>query len=229
MPADSAQSPSAARSSCEGPASTHAIRLLGPSGAAFDLRLLGRMVSDAPADDGVLLATKNWLERAVIGLSLCPFAKAVHAKGQIRYSVSAAETADALVSDLRRELRALSEVDPNVVDTTLLIAPRVLGEFLDYNAFLKRADAALEDLELDGLLQIASFHPSYEFGDNAPTDVANYTNRSPYPMLHLLREASVGRAVKAFPEAEQIFEKNQATLRALGRDGFERVLAGERE
>ncbi|HEX6766529.1 MAG TPA: ATP-dependent RNA helicase DbpA [Polyangiaceae bacterium] len=185
------------------------------------------MVPEAPAHDGVLLATKNWLERAVIGLSLCPFAKAVHVKGQIRYFVSPAETAEALVADLRQELRALSEADPNVVDTTLLIAPHALRDFLDFNAFLKLATATLEELGLDGVLQIASFHPSYEFGDHDPTDVANYTNRSPYPILHLLREASVNRAVKAFPEAEQIFEKNVSTLRALGQAGFERVLAGE--
>lgn len=181
-----------------------------------------------PADDAVALATEHWLERAVIGLSLCPFAKAVHVKGQIRYFVSAAETHEALVADLRRELVALSEADPDVVDTTLLIAPRMLADFFEYNEFLKRADDALQELGLEGVLQIASFHPHYEFGDADPDDVANSTNRSPYPMLHLLREASVDRAVRAFPEAERIFEKNIATLRALGHDGFARVLAGER-
>jgi hypothetical protein len=180
-----------------------------------------------PPDTAVLVATKNWLERAVIGLELCPFAKAVHVKGQIRYFVSAAETYAALLEDLRRELRALSEADPSVVDTTLLIAPRMLEDFLDYNDFLKLAGRALEELGLEGVLQIASFHPRHEFADGEPGDVANSTNRSPYPMLHLLREASVTRAVRAFPEAERIFEKNIATLRALGHDGFARVLSGE--
>lgn len=179
------------------------------------------------ADDDVLLATKNWLERAVIGLSLCPFAKAVHAKGQIRYLVSPAETYGALLADLSRELRALSEADPEVVDTTLLVAPHMLHDFLDYNDFLARAGRALQELGLEGVLQIASFHPLYEFADSEPSDVANSTNRSPYPTFHLLREASVDRAVRAFPEAERIFEKNVATLRALGHDGFARVLSEE--
>jgi uncharacterized protein len=185
------------------------------------------MLPDVSGDDAVLLATKNWLERAVIGLSLCPFAKAVHAKGQIRYFVSPAETYGALAADLRRELVALSETDPDVVDTTLMVAPRMLDDFLDYNDFLKVANRALAELELEGVLQIASFHPRYEFADGDPSDAANSTNRSPYPTLHLLREASVDRAVQAFPDAERIFEKNVATLRALGHEGFARVVSGD--
>src|SRR5688572_24615669 len=173
------------------------------------------MLLERPTDEAVLLATRNWLERAVIGLSLCPFAKAALTKGLIREVVSPAETPDALLSDLRRELRALSEADPDVVDTTLLILPRVLGEFLDYNDFLRLADAALEELGLAGELQIASFHPTYRFGDLDANDPANSSNRSPYPILHLLREASVTRAVESFPDAAQIFEKNVARLREL--------------
>jgi ATP-dependent RNA helicase DbpA len=192
-------------------------------------RLKRLMVSEPPTlpDDAVLLATRNWLERAVIGLSLCPFAKAVHAKGQIRYVVSPAETPDALLLELRRELSALAEADPAVVDTTLLVAPRVLAEFLDYNAFLKVANTTLDELELSGVLQIATFHPNYQFADLDSSDVANCSNRSPYPILHLLREASVDRAVQAFPEAAKIFEKNVATLRALGHAGYLKVLSGE--
>jgi ATP-dependent RNA helicase DbpA len=184
-------------------------------------------VLEPPSDDEVLLATEQWLERAVIGLSLCPFAKGVHAKGLIRYCVSPAETESALLVDLRRELTALAVADPDVVETTLVIAPRMLGDFLEYNAFLAVALRALEELGLEGTLQIASFHPAYEFGDSAPNDVENCSNRSPYPTLHLLREASVSRAVEAFPEAAQIFEKNASTLRALGHEGLRRVLAGE--
>src|SRR5688572_3733126 len=131
------------------------------------------MLLERPTDEAVLLATRNWLERAVIGLSLCPFAKAALTKGLIREVVSPAETPDALLLDLRQELRALSEADPERVDTTLLIAPHVLGEFLDYNDFLALANAALEELELAGELQIASFHPGYVFGDLEPSDPAN--------------------------------------------------------
>ena len=185
------------------------------------------MLPERPTDDAVLLATRNWLERAVIGLSLCPFAKTVLSKDQIRYVVSPAETPAALLSDLRAELRALAEADPSVVDTTLLILPHVLGDFLDYNDFLREAAAALEEAGLSGTLQIASFHPNYLFGDLDASDAANASNRSPYPILHLLREASVSRAVAAFPDAATIFEKNVAVLRALGHDGFQRVLAGE--
>src|SRR5512142_3473970 len=130
--------------------------------------------------DLVILGTRRWLERAVIGLGLCPFAKAVHVKGQIRYRVSRATTADALRSELSGELTLLSRADPDEIDTTLLIHPFVLQEFLDYNAFLAVADAALEELGLVGELQIASFHPDYQFACNTSTDLANYSNRSPY-------------------------------------------------
>jgi ATP-independent RNA helicase DbpA len=179
-----------------------------------------------PTDEAVLLATRTWLERAVIGLGLCPFAKGVHAKDQIRYAVSAAETKTALLADLRRELQALSDADAEQIDTALLIAPRVLGNFLEYNDFLRLANAELEALDLSGTLQIASFHPDYEFSDGEASDAAHLVGRSPYPMLHLLREDSVARAVEAFPDAARIFEKNIATLRALGHDGWRRVLAG---
>jgi ATP-independent RNA helicase DbpA len=184
------------------------------------------MALERPTDDAVLLLTRNWVERAVIGLSLCPFAKAVEARGLIRYVVSRAETSDALVSDLRRELSALSDADLDVEDTTLLIAPHVLAEFLDYNDFLKLAAALLEKLGLVGELQIASFHPRYVFGDLDESDAANSSNRSPYPILHLLRESSVSRAVESFPDAATIFEKNVTRLRALGNEGFQRVLTG---
>ena len=177
--------------------------------------------------ESVVIATRNWLERAVIGLSLCPFANAVHARGQIRYFVSDAESSDALLADLRRELLVISQADPAVVETTLLIAPRVLADFLDYNAFLEHADGALEEMDLVGELQIASFHPDYQFADTEASDVANCSNRSPYPSLHLLREASISRAVESFPEAAQIFEKNIATLRALGHDGWARLLSAQ--
>ena len=174
--------------------------------------------------DAVVAATVHWVEKAVIGLNLCPFAKAVHVKGQIRYVVSDADTPEALLEKLMEEMEYLAEADPQKVDTTLLIHPRVLTDFEDYNEFLDVADAALEDLQLDGQLQVASFHPDYQFADSHPNDIENYTNRSPYPTLHLLREDSVERAVEAFPEASDIFEKNIATLRALGHDAWDKLL-----
>ena len=166
-------------------------------------------------------ATRTWLERAVIGLNLCPFAKAVHSRHQIRFQVSSATTTSALLADLTDEMRMLSEGDPQILDTTLLIHPDVLADFLDYNDFLALADQALEDLQLDGILQIASFHPQYQFAGTQPDDIDNYTNRSPYPTLHLLRESSIDRAVEAFPDAASIFERNIETLHKLGHDGWQ--------
>ena len=180
-------------------------------------------------DTDIISATQAWLEKAVIGLNLCPFAKSVHAKQQIRYIVSAATTPEALLEDLLNELRALQDTDPEQIDTTLLIHPYVLNNFLDYNDFLDIADAAAAEPEFDDAFQIASFHPDYQFADTAQDDIENYTNRSPYPTLHLLREASIDRAVEAFPEAEQIYEKNMATLNELGLAGWKKLGVGKSE
>jgi hypothetical protein len=182
------------------------------------------MSSPAIDHDAVIAETVNWLEKAVIGLNLCPFAKAVHVKKQIRYVVSDADTPEALLEKLMEELEYLAEADPEKVDTTMIIHPNVLADFEDYNEFLDVADAALEDMELDGELQVASFHPDYQFADTHQNDIENYTNRSPYPTLHLLREDSVERAVEAFPEASEIFEKNIDTLRTLGPDGWDKLM-----
>lgn len=170
--------------------------------------------------------TIRWLERAVIGLNLCPFAKAVHVKGQVRYFVSKAVTLEALLTDLIRELQYLAETGPDKTDTTLLIHPHTLNDFLDYNDFIDVADAAVAELDLDGVLQVASFHPQYQFADTGPDDITNYTNRSPYPTLHLIREASVDRAVEAFPDAADIFEKNMETMERLGPGGWDRLDVG---
>ncbi len=181
------------------------------------------MVDAQIKDDSVIAQTKLWLEKAVIGLNLCPFAKGVHIKDQIRYFVSHATTTEELIKDLMAELEVLAEVNPEKIDTTLLIHPFVMQDFLDYNDFLEVADATLEELDLDGILQVASFHPQYQFEDAAPDDIDNYTNRSPFPTLHLLREDSIDKAVEAFPEAEQIYEKNMQTLRALGHDAWKKL------
>ena len=181
-----------------------------------------------PADDiaagDPIAATRRWLERAVIGLNLCPFAKAVYVRDQVRYVLSEASTPDALLEELASELVWLNATDPAAVDTTLLIHPRVLTDFLDYNDFLDQADAAVDALGLEGELQVASFHPDYQFAGTRPDDVENCTNRSPYPMLHLLREASVERAVEAFPDPDAIVERNIATLEKLGVEGYRRLL-----
>lgn len=173
-----------------------------------------------PTSDETIEATRQWLERAVIGLNLCPFAKAVHKKGQVRFVVSDAEQPLPLHDELVRELKFLRDADPEVVDTTLLIHPRVLGDFMDFNDFLEIADDTVAELSLDGQIQVASFHPDFQFEGTAPDDITNYTNRSPFPTLHLLREASIDRAVAAFPDAASIFEANMATLDALGHDGW---------
>jgi hypothetical protein len=172
----------------------------------------------------VLARTRRWLERAVIGLNLCPFAKAVHVKGQIRWVVSTATTPAQLLDDLQRELHHLAQADPQVVDTTLLIHPQVLTDFLDFNDFLGEADALVAELGLEGVLQVASFHPDYQFGDAEAEDIAHATNRSPYPTLHLLREDSIERAVTAFAQPEAIYERNIATLRRLGPEGWARLM-----
>ena len=170
-----------------------------------------------------IAATQGWLERAVIGLNLCPFAKAVHVKRQIRYAVTGAQTADELLAELEHELQILAATDPEMLDTTLLIHPEVMGDFLDFHFFLAEADATIRRLELDGVIQIASLHPQYEFAGSNADDIDNYTNRAPYPTLHLLREASIDRAVAAFPDAADIFERNIETLRKLGHEGWRRL------
>jgi uncharacterized protein len=167
--------------------------------------------------------TRHWVERAVIGLNLCPFARAVQAKGQVRYVVSDATTPEALLEDLKRELRLLEDVPAEQTDTTLLIHPHVLGDFLDYNDFLGVAEETLADMGLEGVLQVASFHPDYQFEGTQKDDIANYTNRSPWPTLHILREASVDKAVAAYPDPEEIYRKNIDTLRSLGAEGWERL------
>jgi len=158
--------------------------------------------------------------KAVIGLGLCPFAAGVHVLDRIRYRVSAQRSASGLVEDLREELTHLHSVDPALCETSLLIHPHVLNDFGDYNQFLDEADATVAALGLAGELQIASFHPAYRFADSDPDSVENYSNRSPYPTLHLLREASVTRAVATFPGVREIGDKNKATLRALGYVGW---------
>lgn len=165
--------------------------------------------------------THRWVQRAVIGLNLCPFAKSVEVNQRLRIVVSAARSPEELLKDLARELLALRRADPEEVETTLIAHPWVLNDFLDFNDFLGAADALVEDLELDGILQVASFHPDYQFEGTAPDDVENLSNRSPYPTLHLLREESIERAVETMPDTDAIYETNIETLRRIGRQGWD--------
>lgn len=170
---------------------------------------------------GVVRArTLAWVEHAVIGLNLCPFAKAPWAKGQVRCVVSASREAAPLLDELRSELKLLVETDPRRTETTLLVVPDQFDDFDVFNDFLDDADAALEALGLEGIIQIASFHPRYRFAGTQPDDLDNATNRSPFPTLHLLREDSVERAVEAIPEPSTIYETNIRTLRELGESGW---------
>jgi hypothetical protein len=178
------------------------------------------VIDETAANSEYISSTTRWLERAVIGLNLCPFAKAVQVRQQVRMVVSTATNIDTLCEDLLDELQLLAHADPEQLDTTLLIHPLVLSDFLDYNDFLEIADRAVDELKLTGQLQVASFHPQYQFADTERDDITNFTNRSPYPMLHLLREASIDKAVAAFPDAASIFEKNIATMRTLGHAGW---------
>jgi hypothetical protein len=167
--------------------------------------------------------TQTWLLQAVVGLNLCPFAKAVVVKDMVRYRVcQSTDPADWLVL-LREELQHLANANPAKLDTTLLIAPHALPDFLDFNDFLAHCDEVLIDLELDGVLQVADFHPRYQFGGTAEDDIENFTNRTPYPTLHLLREASIDKAVEAYPDASLIFERNMEVLNKLGHAGWNQL------
>jgi len=170
--------------------------------------------------DEVIAAMRQWVEKAVIGLNLCPFAKSVYVKNQVRFVVSEARHLDGFLEDLDRELDLLAAADPAEIDTTLLIHPTLLADFLDFNDFTLIAEAAVEEHGLEGILQVASFHPRFQFADTEPDDIGNYTNRAPFPTLHLIREDSLARAVEAFPNAEAIFERNIETLQKLGLAGW---------
>ena len=179
------------------------------------------MADPADTDRIAIEDTQAWLTRAVVGLNLCPFAKAVMAKGQVRYVVTELTEPEQVLKLLQSEMQTLVDADPDTLDTTLLIAPYLLPDFVDFNEFLFDCDAVLLGMDLEGVLQIADFHPGYQFAGTAPDDVENLTNQSPYPTLHLLREDSVTRAVQAFPDAALIYERNTALLREMGVAGWQ--------
>ncbi len=174
-------------------------------------------------NDDIIASTRHWLERSVIGLNLCPFAEGAYRGNRVRFRVSEQRTASALLQELRSELLELQAAEPARCETTLLIHPWVLRDFVEYNDFLDVCEAAVVELDLEGELQVASFHPQYRFADTQPDDIENYTNRSPYPMLHLLRESSIERAIAAVPDPDEIYRRNIRTLRDLGHDGWRRL------
>ncbi len=186
------------------------------------------MMSKSDDQAAIIEATKRWLVSCVIGLNLCPFARAVHKADRARYFVSTATMAAELLNDLQAELRFLEGVSPDEVETTLLIYPYFLDEFLDFNRFLKKADRLLDSLELGGVIQIANFHPEFQFADLSSSDVCNYTNRSPYPILHLLREVSVQRAVQSMVDTDEIYRRNLETMQKLGLEGWRALTGGSR-
>ncbi len=171
----------------------------------------------------IIALTSAWVEHVVIGLNLCPFAKPVHTKGQIHYSVSHARVESSLAADLRLSMQNLIATTPDKIDTYLLIHPWVLTDFIDYNNFLDIADEILDELDLIGVLQIASFHPDYQFAGTTADDVTNCTNRSPFPMLHLLREESLDKATTALPDPDVIVNRNLETMTALGHEGWTKL------
>jgi hypothetical protein len=173
--------------------------------------------------DEVISSTKDWVEKSVIGLNLCPFTDGPYRSGRVRFCVSEQRSAAGLLDELGLELTRLAAADPLQCETTLLIHPWVLTDFVEYNNFLEACDAAVAELDLEGELQVASFHPQYQFAGSQSDDIENYTNRSPYPILHLLREASVERAVAAVGNTDEIYLRNMRTLRALGHDGWRRL------
>jgi hypothetical protein len=174
-----------------------------------------------PGDAVYVESTTRWLERAVIGLNLCPFARAPHMQGKVRMRVSHATNTDTLLDDLCGELQSLQALTPEECETGLLIHPFVLGDFLDYNDFLDVADAAVQTLGLEGEWQVASFHPHYQFAGSEPDDMENFSNRSPFPTLHLLRESSIERAMDVMSDTDSIYRRNIETLQRLGIAGWQ--------
>jgi uncharacterized protein len=190
-----------------------------PGGAACQSKNWERSIDI----DQILADTRRWLERSVIGLNLCPFAAAPYRDDRVYFRVSEQRTASGLLEELRSELLSLHAADPLRRETTLLIHPWVLTDFIEYNDFLEVCETTVDDLQLEGELQVASFHPQYQFANTQPEDIGNYTNRSPYPMLHLLREASIGRAIAGGVDTEEIYRRNIRTMQELGHSGWQRL------
>jgi hypothetical protein len=170
--------------------------------------------------------TRRWLERAVVGLNLCPFAKAVLVKQQVHIVATEADDPTGILDAFARELDALASLDPGERDTTLLVVARGMEDFLTFLDVVARAERLLRKRGLEGVVQLAHFHPAFVFADSDEDDIGNYTNRSPHPVLHLLREESIARAVAAFPDPAAIYQANMQRLQELGRAGWDALGVG---
>ena len=179
-----------------------------------------------PDTETAVADTRRWLERAVVGLNLCPFAKAVLVKDQVHFAATEAQDPAAILQDFALELEALVARDAGERDTTLLVIPRGMEDFLGFLDLVARAERLVRKRRLDEVVQVAHFHPRFVFAGMEEEDITNYTNRAPHPTLHLLREASLDRAVAAFPDAAAIYEANMALLRRLGRAGWDALDVG---
>lgn len=175
---------------------------------------------DCPADDPVYRDTALWLEKAVIGLNLCPFAKAPYVKGRVRIAVCRAKHLDGFLEALDAELQTLLAAPAAELETTLLVCPTLFDDFLLFNDMLDVAESALADNNAEGVIQIAPFHPDFYFEGTEADDIGNYTNRSPYPTLHLIREDSIAKAAETFADPSEVFERNIALLEKMGHAGW---------
>ncbi|KKN38629.1 hypothetical protein LCGC14_0751600 [marine sediment metagenome] len=172
--------------------------------------------SETRNDEDIVKSVQKWVNTFVMDMNLCPFAKHEMLKNRVRFATTKAISEEELLRSLQDELELLN--NDSSVETSLLIHPNVLQDFYDYNEFLSYADELLLEMGLEGIYQIASFHPHYQFGGTNPDDAENYTNRSPYPLLHLIREASLERAIEEYPDVDQVPIRNVALMNSLGQN-----------
>lgn len=172
----------------------------------------------------IISQTRSWVETFVVGLNLCPFAKKELVNDRVRFVVTKADTEEGLLQALAHEMQLLA--DDDTIETTILIHPSVLQAFEDYNQFLSLTDALIAEMDFEGIFQVASFHPDYQFGGTMPEDAENYTNRSPYPMLHILREESLEGAISSHSAIDQIPLRNIALMNELGSERLKEMLRG---
>ncbi len=171
----------------------------------------------------VIADVETWLDDVVIGLNLCPFAAIPRKNNQVRFTVSEALTEEVLLADLHAELTFMSQTPAKEVETSLLIVPDMLAKFEDYNQFLDLVDELLEAFEWDGIFQIASFHPNYCFAETAPNAAENFTNRSPHPILHIIREESLEKALEKMVSPDEIYKRNIQTMNDLSSEQLKRL------
>ena len=172
-----------------------------------------------PTEKEIIQTVKNWIANFIIQYNLCPFAKKPFVQNKISYIVYEGEDLEELATILQQTFTDLQTISRSSLETTIIILPNLLQNFNDYLAFLEVANRLIFALRLEGIIQIASFHPNYQFAGTNKEDVTNYTNRSPFPLIHLLREDSVTEAVTHYEDIEEIPERNMELMRQLRKDG----------